>query len=34
MVLLCEAELQTQEALRLDWRHVDWQYAALIIEHG
>ena len=34
MVLLCETGLRTQEALRLDWRRVDWQHGALIIEHA
>jgi integrase len=34
MVLLCETGLRTQEALRLDWRHVDWQRGAVVIEHA
>jgi len=34
MVVLCETGLRTQEALRLDWRHVDWQRGALVIEHA
>ena len=34
MVVLCETGLRTQEALRLDWRHVDWQRGTLIIEHA
>jgi integrase len=33
MVTLCETGLRTQEALRLDWRHVDWDRGALAIEH-
>ena len=33
MVVLCETGLRTQEALRLDWRCVDWQRNVLIIEH-
>ena len=28
MLVLCETGLRTQEALRLDWRHVDWQHGA------
>jgi integrase len=34
MVILCETGLRTQEALRLDWRHIDWQRRALVIEHA
>jgi integrase len=34
MLVLCETGLRTQEALRLDWRHVDWQRGALVIEHA
>ncbi len=33
MVVLCETGLRTQEALRLDWRCVDWQRNVLIVEH-
>ena len=25
MLVLCETGLRTQEALRLDWRHIDWR---------
>jgi integrase len=34
MLLLCETGLRTQEALRLDWRHVDWDRGALVVEHA
>jgi integrase len=34
MIVLCETGLRTQEALRLDWRHVDWDRGALIVEHA
>jgi integrase len=34
MLVLCETGLRTQEALRLDWRQVDWQRRALVIEHA
>lgn len=34
MILLCETGLRTQEALRLDWRHVDWDRGALVVEHA
>jgi integrase len=34
MVVLCETGIRTQEALQLDWRHVDWLRMAIIIEHG
>jgi integrase len=34
MLVLCETGLRTQEALRLDWRHVDWQRGVLVIEHS
>lgn len=34
MLVLCETGLRTQEALRLDWRHVDWDRGALIVEHA
>ena len=33
MLVLCETGLRTQEALRLDWRCVDWKRNVLIIEH-
>jgi integrase len=33
MLVLCETGLRTQEALRLDWRHVDWQHGAIMIEN-
>jgi integrase len=33
MVILCETGLRTQEALRLDWRHIDWQRGAIMIEN-
>jgi integrase len=34
MIILCETGLRTQEALRLDWRQVDWKGGALVIEHS
>jgi integrase len=34
MLVLCETGLRTQEALRLDWQHVDWDRGALIVEHA
>ena len=34
MLVLCETGLRTQEALRLDWRHVDWERNALVVEHS
>jgi integrase len=34
MLVLCETGLRTQEALRLDWRQVDWSRGALVIEHS
>jgi integrase len=34
MIVLCETGMRTQEALRLDWRHVDWQRKALVVEHA
>lgn len=34
MLVLCETGLRTQEALRLDWRQVDWQRGALVVEHA
>jgi integrase len=34
MTLLCETGLRTQEALRLDWRHVNWNHGALVVEHA
>ena len=33
MLTLCETGMRTGEALRLDWRHVDWQRGALVVEH-
>lgn len=33
MLVLCETGLRTQEALRLDWRCVDWTRNVLLIEH-
>lgn len=33
MLVLCETGLRTQEALRLDWRCVDWKRNTLLIEH-
>ena len=33
MLILCETGLRTQEALRLDWRHIDWQRRAIMIEN-
>lgn len=33
MLVLCETGLRTQEALRLDWRCVDWKRNVLLIEH-
>jgi integrase len=33
MVVLCETGMRTQEALRLDWRCVDWERNVLIVEH-
>ena len=34
MLVLCETGLRTQEALQLDWRHIDWDRGAIIIEHS
>jgi integrase len=34
MLLLCETGLRTQEALRLDWRHIDWSRGSIIVEHS
>lgn len=34
MLVLCETGLRTQEALRLDWRHVDWDRGSLVVEHS
>lgn len=34
MLILCETGVRTGEALRLDWRHVDWDRGTLIIEHS
>jgi integrase len=33
MLLLCETGMRTQEALRLDWRCVDWERSVLLVEH-
>jgi integrase len=33
MVVLCETGLRTQEALRLDWRCVDWERNVVSVEH-
>jgi hypothetical protein len=33
MIVLCETGLRTQEALRLDWRPIDWQRGAIMIEN-
>jgi integrase len=33
MIILCETGLRTQEALRLDWRHVDWDRGPIMIEN-
>lgn len=33
MVVLCETGLRTQEALRLDWRCIDWERNVLLVEH-
>lgn len=33
MMTLCETGLRTQEALRLDWRHIDWDRGAIMIEN-
>jgi integrase len=33
MLILCETGLRTQEALRLDWRHIDWHRRAIMIEN-
>ena len=34
MLVLCETGMRTQEALRLDWRHVDFERGALLVEHA
>lgn len=34
MLVLCETGMRTQEALRLDWRHVDFDRGALLVEHA
>ena len=34
MLMLCETGLRTQEALRLDWRHIDWQGGVIVVEHS
>jgi integrase len=33
MVILCETGMRSNEALRLDWRAVDWDRNVLMIEH-
>lgn len=33
MVILCETGMRTQEALRLDWRCVDWKRNIILVEH-
>lgn len=33
MVVLCETGMRTQEALRLDWRCVDWDRNIILVEH-
>ena len=34
MLVLCETGLRTQEALRLDWRHIDWRHGVIVVEHS
>ncbi len=34
MLVLCETGMRTTEALRLDWRHVDWVRGVLVVEHA
>lgn len=34
MLVLCQTGMRTQEALRLDWRSVDWERNGLIVEHS
>jgi integrase len=34
MLVLCETGLRTQEALRLDWRHIDWRHNVIVVEHS
>ena len=34
MLILCETGMRTGEALRLDWRHIDWERGAIIVEHA
>ena len=34
MLLLCETGMRTQEALRLDWCHVDFARSVLLVEHA
>ncbi len=34
MLVLCETGMRTQEALRLDWRHVDFERGGLLVEHA
>jgi integrase len=34
MLVLCETGLRTQEALRLDWRHIDWPRGVIVVEHS
>lgn len=33
MLVLCETGMRTQEALRLDWRCVDWERNIILVEH-
>jgi integrase len=33
MLILCETGMRTQEALQLDWRHVDFERGSLMVEH-
>jgi integrase len=34
MLVLAETGMRTQEALRLDWRHVDFERGSLLVEHA
>lgn len=34
MLVLCETGMRTQEALRLDWRCVDWDRNVILVEHS
>lgn len=33
MIVLCHTGMRTQEALRLDWRCVDWERHVIVVEH-